>query len=279
MNRLVKILISLVPGKTNRLLLNKKLFFFGYPLKAYPLILRRLFNSGKINTNSTKTDKVVYTVITGTYNDLITPLCYEQDWNYICFTNNEDLLKNGHPFWKIQPIKSETELDDQKKSRLPKILTHKFLSEYKYSIYVDANIDIISDKIYRKAEELIKNGKKLAITKHFCRDCLYDEREVCIKKGKDTVENTEKQIEIFRKDGFPAHYGLKENNIIFREHNSPEIIKIMEDWWFWLANYSKRDQLSLMYVLWKNNYGTVTDIFEKPVRKMHKDIILRVHNK
>lgn len=158
-------------------------------------------------------------------------------------------------------------------------MAHKFLEQYKYSLYIDANIDIISDKIFRKVDELIKNDTKLAITKHFIRDCLYEEREVCVEKGKDTKENTQQQIEIYEKEGFPHHYGLKENNIIFRQHNEPEIKKIMEEWWYWLSNYSQRDQLSLMYVIWKNNYGQIPDIFEKPVRKIPKDIILRAHNK
>ncbi len=283
MNRFIKILISLVPGKKNRLLLNKKLFFFGYPLKSYPLFVHsfilKIFNYNIAPPPPTPPNRVFYTVITGDYNDLITPLYFERDWDYICFTNNETLLKTGHPFWKILPIKTEINLDDQKKSRLPKILAHKFLKDYTYSVYIDANIDIISDKIFRKVDDLIKRGEKIAITKHFCRDCLYEEREICIQKGKDTEENTAAQMEIYRKEGFPEHYGLKENNIIFREHNNPEIIKIMEDWWFWLSNYSKRDQLSLMYVLWKNKFAPVPDIFEHPVRKLPMDIILRVHNK
>lgn len=275
MNKLLKSLISIVPGKSNRLFLHKKLFFFNYPLNTYLALIKRPFITKQ--TRNT-TDKVIYTVLTGNYNDITTPLCFKQEWDYICFTNNEKLLKEKHKFWTIMPINTDVNLDNQKLSRLPKILAHKFLPNYKFSIYIDANIDIISDNLYNKAEKFINNGTKLAITKHFERDCLYEERDVCVEKGKDTEENTSRQIEIFEKEGFPHHYGLKENNIIFREHNNPQIIKVMEDWWYWVSNYSKRDQLSLMYVLWKNNFSNIPDIFEKPVRKCKRDIVLRAHN-
>lgn len=46
--------------------------------------------------------------------------------------------------------------------------------------------------------------------------------------------------------------GLTENNVIYRKHKDPRCIKVMEDWWYMVENYSRRDQLSLFYVLWKN---------------------------
>ncbi len=48
------------------------------------------------------------------------------------------------------------------------------------------------------------------------------------------------------------NFGLGENNILFRKHNSDNIIKLMNDWWEELNTQTKRDQLSLAYVLWKN---------------------------
>jgi len=44
----------------------------------------------------------------------------------------------------------------------------------------------------------------------------------------------------------------EKNNIIFRKHNSDNIVKLMNDWWEELNTQTKRDQLSLAYVLWKN---------------------------
>ena len=77
-----------------------------------------------------------------------------------------------------------------------------------------------------------------------------------LKKGLQEIDNEDivrKQIRLFREEGFPEHYGLTENSIIYRNHKSDKVISIMEEWWHFVKNYSKRDQLSLFYILWKNN--------------------------
>ncbi len=79
-----------------------------------------------------------------------------------------------------------------------------------------------------------------------------------------------KQIDLIRKDGFPSNYGLFENNIIFREHHDRDVIKIMNDWWRWVENYSRRDQLSLTYVLWKNNFQ-VSPLSDIPLPEQQKN--------
>lgn len=69
-------------------------------------------------------------------------------------------------------------------------------------------------------------------------------------------------MKLYIEEGFPEHYGLTENSIIYRNHNSDKIISIMDEWWQFIENYSKRDQLSLFYILWKNNINMqyLTDV-------------------
>ena len=197
-------------------------------------------------TNRPKSDKVVYTVLTGDYDNLISQYYYNPEWDYICFTDNAEYIKNGHPFWKIIPLDIQYE-NTAIKSRIPKILAHKFLKDYKYSLYIDANIDILSPKIFKRINELIKSGEICAITKHARRTCIYEEMLTC--------------------------YGLTENNVIFREHNNKDVIKVMEDWAYMVENYSKRDQLSLMYVCWKNNFR-ISPLFDKPLKTHIRDILI-----
>ena len=63
----------------------------------------------------------------------------------------------------------------------------------------------------------------------------------------------------------PENYGLNETNILIRNHLNPQIIAIMEQWWEFIEKYSKRDQLSFSYVLYKNNI-TVPSISFKNAR-------------
>ena len=68
------------------------------------------------------------------------------------------------------------------------------------------------------------------------------------------------------KEGFPRFFGLTENGILVREHNNEDCIRIMDTWWDEVLNYSRRDQLSFMYAIWKNGFipqdiGYIGDTF------------------
>lgn len=69
---------------------------------------------------------VVYTCITGGYDSLKDPLVVSKDVDYICFTDNMNLISN---VWHIWPIPNELKLlSDVKKQRIVKICPHRYLS-------------------------------------------------------------------------------------------------------------------------------------------------------
>ena len=63
-----------------------------------------------------------------------------------------------------------------------------------------------------------------------------------------------KQVDRYRKAGYPADNGLVSGAIIFRKNASPTVKKINEDWWREIESGSVRDQLSFDYVAWKNTF-------------------------
>ena len=87
-----------------------------------------------------KNKGVVYTSITGDYDDLLTPLHINENWDYICFTDKD--IKSD--FWQIKQI-GNSNLDPVRKAKKYKILPHRYLSAYDYSLYIDANFIIIGD--------------------------------------------------------------------------------------------------------------------------------------
>jgi hypothetical protein len=189
---------------------------------------------------------VVYTALFGDYDDLIEPKEKFEGCDFICFTNQEHLKSN---IWEIRHIK-ECDMPPNMMNRKYKILPHLFLSEYEWSLYVDTNIAILKNPLELANKYLTKYD--MALPKHFARDCVYEEAKECVILGKAKYEETKKQMESYRKDGFPENFGLGENGILFRKHNSEKVIKLMSDWWDELNSQTKRDQLSLAYVLWKN---------------------------
>lgn len=232
-------------------------------------------NTKFVGLNEQPSDRVVYTVLTGEYDALIPQYYYNPKWHYICFTDNRKLIENGHPFWKIVPFDSEEE-NIAKKSRIPKILAHKFLPDYKYSLYIDANVDIISSRIYDACENLIKRNSKMAGSIHDCRKCIYQEMTECMILEKDDAENIARLFKKYKAENFPQEYGLFENNVIFREHNDNDVKKLMDEWWYMVKTYSKRDQLSLMYVCWRQGFK-IEKLLPLPLRLCNEDILFLEH--
>lgn len=228
--------------------------------------------------NNIKNNKVIYTCITGRYNNLFVHTYINKDYDYICFTDDPILIKSQvYGNWIIKPV-DNINSDNSKINRYYKMHPHEVLKEYDYSLYVDANIDIKTSYIFECIEQCIKENIYLSIPKHYQRDCIYDEAIEIIDGKIDNADIINKQIELYKNEGFPKHYGLAENNCIFRKHNEKEIISIMEDWWYMLTNYSKRDQMSLFYILWKHRYS-MKYLTKIPIRFDILNFELFYHNK
>ena len=196
-----------------------------------------------------QSDKVIYRCITGTYEPL-TDLSYVNlDYDYICFSDNVNY--DGY-LWEIRPIPSELKtLSNVKQQRVIKILPHKYLSEYKFSIWIDGNIDIRGDVDVYISNNLTNPSKCVYMPEHPIRDCLYQEAIACIQRKKDTQENIENHLKPYRDEGYPAHNGMVQSGIIFRKQREPYCIELMEMWAKELINGSHRDQMSFNYCLWK----------------------------
>jgi len=76
-----------------------------------------------------------------------------------------------------------------------------------------------------------------------------------IKNWKDNPEIIKKQVNKYKQEGFPSQIGLVSTGVVLRQHNLSNVKKLGEDWWIEMKYGSKRDQLSLNYVAWKNNFN------------------------
>ena len=156
--------------------------------------------------------------------------------------------------WQIRPIPVVVENDNKRLSRYPKSHPETLLSYYKASLYIDANIQILDRWVYDRFINLYDQniehaGIKLVLTG---RDCIYEHAfDMCMWLVEHDYVAIKQCHELYKR-GFPRHFGLNENNIIFRIHT--ERMKVVdEEWWQWILNFSTRDQLSYMYCIWKNH--------------------------
>jgi hypothetical protein len=192
--------------------------------------------------------KAIYTSLVGNYDDLKEPTYIMKGWDYICFSNDIELSKNS--IWKVRPILYKNK-DNLRLSRYVKLNPHAVLKEYEFSLWLDSNITMVNNDLENKINDLINKKFKISIPKHKFRNCIYDEAVACINDGRDHKNIIKKQVTFLKKNNFPQHQGLFENNIIFRNHNDVEIVGLSNSWWDLYCKYSKRDQLSLVYLLWK----------------------------
>jgi hypothetical protein len=198
-----------------------------------------------------KRDKVIYTCLVGGYDILRQSHCVYEDFDYICFSNDIPEVNIG--IWKIRKIPYDHP-DKTRLSRYVKLKPHTVLSEYKYSLWIDANIDIVNEDIRIRIEELIASNSKIAQLQHVTRDCIYDDITACIRLANENMHMLYKQYKFLKAEDYPTHYGLFENNVIYRQHNDKLVMKISENWWELYMKFSKRDQLSLCYIYWKFDF-------------------------
>jgi hypothetical protein len=204
---------------------------------------------------------IIYTCITGRYDELLDHTYIDPRWEYVCFTDDLTLKNKDNFLWQIKPLVFD-ELDHIRNQRWHKLHPHILFPKYKRSVWVDANMNILKKDIYEDIDRAINKKSKMSMAPHPVRNCLYDEFLVCIDLGKDNRNVIEKQLQLIKEDGFPNKQGLYETGIIYREHHDKQVISVMNDWWWFIKNYSRRDQLSLTYVLWKHkiNLDRLTDI-------------------
>lgn len=198
--------------------------------------------------------KVIYTVITGGCDKLREPVIKAPGWDWVCFTDNPELISKG---WQIRLI-NENHFDSKKISRKIKILPHFYLSEYDLSLYIDSYILLFKNPD-RFLDEVFK-GEGFLTKSHPRRSDIYQEAARIIESGKADKSEVLRQVSEYKSKGF--NYGmLYENGILLRRHNLSEVIKINEAWWAEIKKHTYRDQLSLPYVVWKNKFkiGTFSE--------------------
>ena len=211
----------------------------------------------------TKPKKVIYTCISGNYDTLKEPTYINYDYDHICFTDQN--FKSD--IWEIRKIpESLSYLSQVKRQRCIKINAHKFLPDYETSIWVDGNVEILGNVNEYIEKNCDTENFSVFVGKHPKRNCIYDEAIACIGLKKDAEEIINKQMDRYRREGFPHNYGLQQANIIIRNHNNKSCIELMDKWWEEVEKESHRDQLSLSYAIWTTKTKTFfylnDDIFD-----------------
>lgn len=190
---------------------------------------------------------VIYTVVVGDYDEVRQPAVVDARFDYVLFSDEH--VGENIGVWQVRSLPYE-DTSLLRLSRYAKCLPAKVLAEYEASLYVDANIRILTPRVYERFVELVGEGVEWAGIRHPDQHCVYD--EICAIVQLRWVLDSEVFVWYgkMKRAGFPGKYGLYENNVIFRCHTK-KVERVGELWWQTLEIDCKRDQFSLMYALWK----------------------------
>lgn len=208
---------------------------------------RYLENQSKHSFKNSK-NIVVYTAIMGDFDVLKTPKYQGQDVKYVCYTNNKNIQSD---IWEIRYVESD-ETNNRRLAKHYKLNPHLLFPEYDTSVWVDGKFEILDNlnvyiNMYRKKTPIL-------FFPHFERNCIYREAAECISAYIADADRIVNQIADYYNQGFPFNQGLYEGGCIVRQHNDSQVINMMKEWSDQIQKYSIRDQISLPYVFWKNEF-------------------------
>lgn len=200
--------------------------------------------------------KCIYTAVIGDYDTLYESNTGKKEgWDYICFTDNKDLVSD---FWRVIYIgnNKKDELSNYKLARYFKTNYHKYLSSYDHIIWKDARCIINCD-----LDEYLSllGDNDIIFSDHAHRNNILQEMSAVLSGKLEDASVINKMKEKYNNVGYKYDNGLMSSGLLcFR--NNETMINFFMDWWNEINLYSYRDQLSLNYVLSKHNNIKYTTI-------------------
>ena len=193
----------------------------------------------------------VYTCVTGKYDKIGFCPSSEEGVDFICLTNRP----HGPPAdWQTRKLQSPPRLGNGHDiSRYHKIFPHHVLPEYRYSVYLDGNIGFTGSFV-GAVEKIRSTSVSLAAFRHPDRRSLREESEAChLQRKFDGYDSRRRewQLRAYEDEGMRLDEPIAANYFLVRDRAHPLFDQSMSLWWSQLFEFTKRDQLSLAYVLWK----------------------------
>lgn len=211
----------------------------------------------------------IYTALFGSYDEIQEPTFIPDNCDFYIITDQQVKSTTWKQINLLNNFPEINSLSNIEKNRFFKMNPHLFFPDYKYSIYVDANVKLIGDPT-AFINCIDKYG--IAMHRHRSRNCVYSE----VIAGHMLKKIDKKQmvwyLNLLKDIDMPHHYGLAECNLIAREHNNNTCVMAMEKWWDLFLNGSvKRDQLFLPIVMYemKIDMNSIiklgTNIYDNPM--------------
>lgn len=208
-------------------------------------------NYNKSLNSIKKLKKVVYSALLGKY-DILRPFSLQKGFYFFLFTDISNINHN-ETNWTILPLPKELNdlnLSRIKKQRYLKLHPHLYFQNYDLSIYIDSSFNINGD-LNEFLLRILTPKYNIYNFEHPSRNSIFKETFAVVQSKKENESIAKFIRERYIKEKFPDNNGLIEGCLIVRRHNKKDCIYLMNKWFSEIAKYSRRDQLSFNYILWK----------------------------
>lgn len=191
---------------------------------------------------------VVYTCTFLDYDDVFSPVSQTPDVDFVLIADRRPRFVRG---WRWRPFPTETVgMSQHMANRWCKLFPHRVFPDADASVYLDGNV-LVQGDLTPLLREFLDSGAPIGLFRHSARTTVAEEAAFCLKRGKigeADASALEAQLAAYRAAGMPDDQFLSENGVIFRRH-TPETDAAMRLWWSELETRTRRDQISLPYVM------------------------------
>lgn len=164
---------------------------------------------------------------------------------FVAFTDDPAIASR---WWSVKVVPRDLATTPRRQAKRYKVLAHESFPHAEYALWIDSDVSLAVDPRYLVERYL--SDSDVALFPHPWRDCIYDEAEVCAAQRLDAPERIRRQIERYRREGYPPHSGLHACRIVLRRQTA-RVRALNEAWWEEIERGSVRDQLSFDYVCWR----------------------------
>ena len=106
-------------------------------------------------------ERVIYTSIVGGFDALMQPEVTDPRYDYVCFVRKGEAGAGRAGLWQLREIPVDIP-DPRRLSRYPKMHPSELLPGYRWSLWMDGNLQIVSELFYRRVDEIIESGVEMA---------------------------------------------------------------------------------------------------------------------
>jgi len=189
----------------------------------------------------------VFTALIGSYEALNEqPVALKSDLDFICFTDDAGLTSDT---WKVVHVTPTWPTDLIRSSRALKILGHPALAEYERTVWMDNSTILLRDPGFLTAHV---DRLPIAMLNHWDHADIFEEFQAALYLGLEDPHRLYEQINAY---AMAAPDVLQQKpyatTIMVRQRWEPldPLDRTMRLWMDHVLRYSRRDQLSINYVL------------------------------